>query len=464
MNMEDIIIKKRDGGTLTSDEIKYFVKGYTAGDIPDYQASALLMAIYFQHLDKAETFQLTDAMRCSGDTIDLSGISGTKVDKHSTGGVGDKTTLIVGPLAAACGVTVAKMSGRGLGFTGGTVDKLDSIPGFSTSMEPAAFMAQVESIGIAVTGQTGHITPADKKIYALRDVTGTVENMSLIASSIMSKKLAAGSDAIVLDVKCGGGAFMKNLSDAQELSRIMCEIGESAGRKTVAVITDMSQPLGCAVGNALEVREAIDVLSGHGPADITELSLRLAGVMICLGGNLDAGTGSMATSGANAVPNAGAGLVDGTALARQAIDAGVALARQALDSGAGLAKLRELIAAQGGDPTVVDDPSKLTIAKVAVDVVADGAGYVCEIDAERIGIASQHTGAGRARKEDDIDYGAGVLLHKKVGYPVRPGEVLATVYSGNAHKAEAAAAEVKAAFRIGEGKPEMPILIKDIIS
>ncbi|NLD11088.1 MAG: thymidine phosphorylase, partial [Clostridiales bacterium] len=368
MNMEDIIIKKRDGGTLTSDEIKYFVKGYTAGDIPDYQASALLMAIYFQHLDKAETFQLTDAMRCSGDTIDLSGISGTKVDKHSTGGVGDKTTLIVGPLAAACGVTVAKMSGRGLGFTGGTVDKLDSIPGFSTSMEPAAFMAQVESIGIAVTGQTGHITPADKKIYALRDVTGTVENMSLIASSIMSKKLAAGSDAIVLDVKCGGGAFMKNLSDAQELSRIMCEIGESAGRKTVAVITDMSQPLGCAVGNALEVREAIDVLSGRGPADITELSLRLAGVMICLGGNLDEGTGSMATSGANAVPNAcagnladsgardvpneGAGLADGAALARQAIDAGVALARQALDSGAGLAKLRELIAAQGGDPTV----------------------------------------------------------------------------------------------------------------
>lgn len=501
MNMEDIIIKKRDGGVLSAEEINYFVSAYTAGDIPDYQASALLMAIYFQHLDKTETFQLTDAMKNSGDNIDLSGISGTKVDKHSTGGVGDKTTLIVGPLAAACGVPVAKMSGRGLGFTGGTVDKLDSIPGFSTSMDPDDFMAQVEKIGIAVTGQTGHITPADKKIYALRDVTGTVENMSLIASSIMSKKLAAGSDAIVLDVKCGRGAFMKNLSDAQELSRIMCEIGESAGRQTVAVITDMSQPLGCAVGNALEVREAIDVLSGHGPADITELSLQIAGVMISLGGRaatFDEGAGNMATSGANAVPKAGPCLVDGVALARQSFDEGVALAdqsfdegvalaRRALDSGVGLAKLRELIAAQGGDPSVVDDPSKLMLSEVAVDVVADGAGdssgsgapdnldhgasivprdgagYVCEIDAERIGIASQHTGAGRARKEDAVDYGAGVLLHKKVGDPVSPGEVLATVYSGTADKAEAAAAEVRAAFSIGAEKPEIPVLIKDII-
>lgn len=433
MNMEDIIIKKRDGGTLTQAEIKYFVDGYAVGDIPDYQASALLMTIYFQKLNKEETFELTNAMRYSGDNIDLSSISGIKVDKHSTGGVGDKTTLIVGPLAAACGVPIAKMSGRGLGFTGGTVDKLEAIPGFKTSMEPSDFMDQVEKIGIAVIGQTGHITPADKKIYALRDVTGTVENMSLIASSIMSKKLAAGSDAIVLDVKCGRGAFMKNLDDARELSRIMCEIGTAAGRRTTAVITDMSQPLGNAVGNSLEVIEAVETLKGKGPSDITELSLKIAGVMIYLGGRA------------------------------KTREEGNLMAQQALTSGAGLEKLRRLITAQDGNAKVTDDYDLLPSTKFSQDVIASDSGFVQKIDAEGIGIASQHTGAGRARKEDAVDFGAGVLLHRKVCDKVNKGDSLATVYSSSRQKTENALKEVRAAFVIAKEKPEAPVLIKDIV-
>ena len=286
-NMNDIIYKKREGGKLSKDEIEYFIKGYVAGDIPDYQASALLMAIFFRGLDREETFQLTNAMRYSGDTIDLSSIKGVKVDKHSTGGVGDKTTLIVAPLASACGVPIAKMSGRGLGFTGGTVDKMESIPGFRTSLEPEEFLNQVNTIGMAVIGQTAHITPADKKLYALRDVTATVDNFGLIASSIMSKKLAAGSDAIVLDVKVGDGAFMENLEDAVTLADLMVDIGRNAGRRTVAAITEMGQPLGCAVGNALEVIEAIETLKGHGPEDITVLAEKLAGIMIYLGGKAE---------------------------------------------------------------------------------------------------------------------------------------------------------------------------------
>lgn len=433
MNMEDIIIKKRDGGVLTQSEIKYFVKGYVAGEIPDYQASALLMAIFFRKLNKDETFELTNAMRYSGDNIDLSSIDGIKVDKHSTGGVGDKTTLIVAPVAAACGVPIAKMSGRGLGFTGGTVDKLESIPGFRTSLEAAEFLEQVRKIGIALTGQTGHITPADKKIYALRDVTGTVENMSLIASSIMSKKLAAGSDAIVLDVKCGRGAFMKDLADAEELSRIMCEIGTAAGRKTVAVITDMSQPLGNAVGNSLEVIEAIDTLKGKGPADITSLSETIAGAMTYLGGRA------------------------------KTLEEGTYMAKQAMASGAGLEKLRALIARQGGDPGVIDNYDLLPSATVKNEVIAETVGYVQTIDAESIGIASQHTGAGRATKEDKIDFGAGILLHKKVGDRVSRGDALATVFSGSRAKAADAAKIARSAFVIGKDKPEIPKLVKNII-
>lgn len=433
MNMVDLILKKRNGGKLTQAEIKFFVKGVTDGTIPDYQASALLMAIYFQKMDKEETFELANAMRYSGDIIDLSGIRGIKVDKHSTGGVGDKTTLIVAPLVAACGVPIAKLSGRGLGFTGGTVDKMEAIPGFKTAMEPDAFMQQVNAIGIAVIGQTAHITPADKKLYALRDVTGTVDNLSLIASSIMSKKLASGSDAIVLDVKCGHGAFMESEEDAAELGKIMCEIGTAAGKRTVAVITDMNQPLGKAVGNSLEVIEAIDVLKGRGPADITELSLKLAGVMIYLGGRV------------------------------KTVREGEIMAQQALHGSGGLEKLRSFITRQGGDARIIDDYSLFNDATVQRDVLSKENGYVQAIDARAIGIASQHTGAGREKKEDDIDPAAGIYLHKKIGDKVACGEVLATVYGNNRKKVEGAVKEVQKAYIVGKEKVEAPKLVKQVL-
>lgn len=433
MNIVDIITKKRDGSKLSKEEIEFFVNGYTKGEIPDYQASALLMAIYFQKMDKEETFQLTDVMRRSGDTIDLTAIDGIKVDKHSTGGVGDKTTLIVAPLAAACGVPIAKMSGRGLGFTGGTVDKMESIPGFRTAMEPEEFLDQVNNIGMAVIGQTGHIAPADKKIYALRDVTGTVENLSLISSSIMSKKLAAGSDAIVLDVKCGDGAFMKTPEDASALGKTMCEIGQAAGKKTVALITDMNQPLGQAVGNSLEVIEAIETLKCQGPVDITELSLRLAGTMIYVGGKASSA------------------------------EEGDAMAKDALESGRGLDKLRQFIEAQGGNPQVVDDYSLFGPAKLSLDIVSDSDGFVQKIKAESIGLASQHTGAGRLRKEDPVDLSAGIYLHKKVGDRVAVGDVLATVYGNDQAKLEIGAAEAKKAFVIGDDAPEKEALVKEVL-
>ncbi len=433
MNINDIIIKKRDGGKLTPEEIQFFVSGYTGGEIPDYQASALLMAIFFQKMDKEETFALTRAMRDSGDTIDLSAIDGVKVDKHSTGGVGDKTTLIVAPLAAACGVPIAKMSGRGLGFTGGTVDKLESIPGFRTTLEPEEFLRQVNELGIAVIGQTAHITPADKKIYALRDVTGTVENLSLIASSIMSKKLAAGSDAIVLDVKCGSGAFMENQKDAEALGSIMCEIGAAAGRKTVAVITDMSQPLGRAVGNSLEVIEAIETLKGRGPEDITRLSLKLAGVMIYLGG------------------------------CSKTPEDGESMARHALESGAGLAKCRDFIERQGGDPAVTEDYSLFSAAACHKEIIAREDGYVQLIDARAVGLASQHTGAGRAVKEDPVDLSAGIVLNKKVGDRVCRGDILAVLYGNSREKLAAAEREAARAFIISDREPEKPALIKEVL-
>lgn len=433
LNMTDLILKKRDGGKLTQAEIKFFVKGICDGTIPDYQASALLMAIYFQGLDHDETFELCNAMRYSGDVIDLSGIRGIKVDKHSTGGVGDKTTLIVAPLVAACGVPIAKMSGRGLGFTGGTVDKMEAIPGFRTSMEPEEFMAQVNSIGMAVIGQTAHITPADKKLYALRDVTGTVENLGLISSSIMSKKLASGSDAIVLDVKCGHGAFMESEAAAAELGQTMCEIGNAAGKQTVAVITDMNQPLGCAVGNSLEVIEAIEVLKGKGPADITELSLKLAGIMVYLGGRV------------------------------KTVREGEIIAQQALQGHGGLEKLRSFITKQGGDARVIEDYSLFGTAAVQRDFVASEGGYVQSIDARAIGMASQRTGAGREKKEDSIDFTAGIYLHKKVGDRVSKGDVIATVYGNNKKKVEGAVKDVAAAYTLGREKTEPPKLVKHVL-
>lgn len=447
--MNEIITKKRDGGKLTPEEIRFFVEGYTDGKIPDYQASALLMAIFFQRMDEEETLVLTQAMRDSGDIVDLSPISGIKVDKHSTGGVGDKITLVAGPIAAACGIPVAKMSGRGLGFTGGTIDKLESIPGFKTTLEPEDFFKQVGEIGISLIGQSGHIAPADKKLYALRDVTATIANLSLISSSIMSKKLAAGSDAIVLDVKCGKGAFMETEEAAAELAETMCKIGNMAGKKTVAVITDMNQPLGHAVGNALEVIEAIDCLKGVGPADVTELALFLAGMMVYLGGKASSQ------------------------------EEGQKLAEEALSSGAALEKLRQLIAAQGGNPNVIDDYSLLPQATYKKDLIAtkemvqggreadslneDTPYFISEIDNQQIGICSQYTGAGRATKEDEIDPSAGVMVHKKIGDELRLGDVLATFYGDDESKVNDALQDAANIFTLSAEDIDPPKLIKRVI-
>lgn len=433
MNMVDIIQRKKDGGELSNQEIKWFVDGYVSGEIPDYQASALLMAIFFKGLNDKEIFQLTETMRYSGDTIDLSSIVGIKVDKHSTGGVGDKTTLIVAPLAAACGVPIAKMSGRGLGFTGGTVDKMEAIPGLKTALTSEEFLSQVNTIGISVIGQTAHITPADKKLYALRDVTATVDNLGLIASSIMSKKLAAGSDAIVLDVKCGDGAFMENQEDAAQLAEIMVKIGNSAGRRTVAAITEMGQPLGKAVGNSIEVIEAIETLKGNGPADITELAEKLSGIMVYLGGKAS-------------TP-----------------EEGMAMTKAALADGRGLEKLREFIEAQGGNTKVTEDYSLFPQHSVTKELLSPADGYVEKIEAKRIGLASQHTGAGRATKEDDIDLSAGIYVCKKVGDFVKQGEPLAVFYGNNQDKIEKAAEEAAMAFEIGQNPVKAPELIKQII-
>ena len=430
MNMVDIILKKREGEKLSAEEIQHFINGYTKGDIPDYQASALLMAIYFQGMDKEETYQLTRAMKESGDVVDLSAIKGIKVDKHSTGGVGDKTTLVVGPLAAACGVPVAKMSGRGLGFTGGTVDKMESIPGFRTTLEEEEFMELVNRVGLSVIGQTAHIAPADKKLYALRDVTATVDNLSLITASIMSKKLASGSDAIVLDVKCGNGAFMENLEEAVELAKGMVDIGNADGKKTIAVITDMNQPLGRAVGNSNEVIEAIETLKGKGPSDITELALTLSGIMIYAGGHAET------------------------------MEEGMEKAKEALHSGRALEKLAQFIEGQGGNPAVVEDYSLFPQPTAYQKVLAQEEGFVTEIQARFIGLASQHSGAGREKKEDPIDLSAGILLRKKVGDPVTKGDVLAEVSGRDSLKVRLAAEEAAKAFLIGPAAPEQgPIII-----
>ena len=433
MNMVDIITKKRDGGELTPEEICFFIDNYVKDRIPDYQASALLMAIYFRGLSRAETFALTEAMEFSGDVEDLSDLPGVKVDKHSTGGVGDKTTLVVAPVAAAAGVTVAKMSGRGLGFTGGTADKLEAIPGFRTRLEPAEFHRQLEELGLAVITQTGSITPADKKIYALRDVTGTVESPGLIASSIMSKKLAAGSDGIVLDVKCGSGALLKDLAEAENMADLMIDIGRKAGRKMVAVISDMSQPLGRAVGNALEVEEAVQVLKGGGPEDLRQLCLELAGEMIRIGGRAES------------------------------FEEGKETARQVLSDGRALEKFRQMVRCQGGDDRIVEEPERMGSSRYSRDVLAGRTGFIAETDTREIGRASQHLGAGRLRKEDEIDFTAGIRMHVRIGNFVKEGDVLATLYGADSRRLEEAEIILEAAIRISAEPTAPPKLIQKII-
>lgn len=399
MRMVDIIEKKRDGQELTTAEINFFIEGYTKGEIPDYQASALAMAIYFQDMNDRERADLTRAMVESGDTIDLSAIDGIKVDKHSTGGVGDTTTLVLAPLVAFLGVPVAKMSGRGLGHTGGTIDKLESIAGFHVELTREQFIDLVNRDKVAVIGQSGNLTPADKKLYALRDVTGTVNSIPLIASSIMSKKIAAGADAIVLDVKTGDGAFMKTQEDAEELAHAMVRIGNHVGRKTIAIISDMSQPLGFAIGNALEVKEAIETLQGKGPKDLTELVLTLGSQMVILAGK------------AKTSEEAKEMLLD------------------AIHSGKALAKFKEFLANQGGDASIVDDLTKLPQAKYKIELPAKQSGYISRMVADEIGVASMILGAGRATKEDVIDLAVGLVLHKKVGDKVEEGESILTIYS-----------------------------------
>ncbi|MEG0839095.1 MAG: pyrimidine-nucleoside phosphorylase [Hydrogenoanaerobacterium sp.] len=428
MRMYDIIMAKRGGAALTDEQIKFVVEGFTTGDIPDYQVSALLMAIYFKGMNTHETAFLTDCMAHSGDMIDLSPIPGIKVDKHSTGGVGDKTSLVITPIVAACGVPVAKMSGRGLGHTGGTIDKLESIPGFKTSIDKERFFEIVKTVGLSIIGQTGNIAPADKKLYALRDVTATVDNLSLIASSIMSKKLAAGSNAILLDVKTGSGAFMKTLDDSIALAQAMVNIGEHMGRKTVALITDMDIPLGSAIGNSLEVTEAVDTLHGKGPADFTEVCLQLASNMLFLADKGD------------------------VASCRK-------LAEEAIANGSAFAKLRAMTVAQGGDPSVLDDTSLFARAAVCYEVKAPRGGYITHMNTEQCGIASVVLGAGRASKEASIDYSAGIILCKKVGDKLTEGDVVAKLYTSKEAMAREAEKVLLAAVTISDEKPNVEKLI-----
>ncbi|AKF32604.1 MULTISPECIES: pyrimidine-nucleoside phosphorylase [Bacillus] len=432
MRMVDLIVKKQNGKELTTEEIQFFVKGYTDGSIPDYQASALAMAIYFQDMTDQECADLTMAMVNSGETIDLSAIEGIKVDKHSTGGVGDTTTLVLAPLVAALGVPVAKMSGRGLGHTGGTIDKLEAIEGFHVELSKDEFIKLVNRDKVAVIGQSGNLTPADKKLYALRDVTGTVNSIPLIASSIMSKKIAAGADAIVLDVKTGAGAFMKTDEDAVNLAKAMVRIGNNVGRQTMAVISDMSQPLGFAIGNALEVQEAIDTLRGEGPEDLNELVLTLGSQMVVL------------------------------AKKAETLEEARTKLQEVMKNGKALEKFKEFLSNQGGDASVVDEPSKLPQAAYKIDVPAKEAGVVSEIVADEIGVAAMLLGAGRATKEDEIDLAVGIMLRKKVGDNVEKGEPLVTLYA-NRENVDDVTAKVYDNIRISE-KAEAPKLIHTLIT
>ncbi|MDA8353281.1 MAG: pyrimidine-nucleoside phosphorylase [Firmicutes bacterium] len=434
MNTVEIIRKKREGDELTSEEIQFLIRGYAKGEIPDYQMSAWTMAVYFQGMTPRETADLTMEMVRSGDQVDLSPIRGVKVDKHSTGGVGDTTTLVLAPLVAAAGVPVAKLSGRGLGHTGGTIDKLESFPGFDTSLTTEAFIRQVNDLGVAVMGQTADLTPADKQLYALRDVTASVESIPLIASSIMSKKIAAGADGIVLDVKTGSGAFMKEEEQAVQLAQAMVEIGTRVGRRTMAVISDMNQPLGRAVGNALEVKEAIDTLRGQGPPDLTELCLVLGAQMVTLAG------GATDEEGARE------------------------LLREKMADGTALDYLRRFVEAQGGDASVLDDPGQLPAAEVKIEVTAPAAGVVDALDAEAIGLCAMQLGAGRATKDASIDHGVGIVLHKKVGDRVQQGELLAELHAADRQQAEKVEKRLLQAISLGDQPVESPPLIRALVT
>ncbi|AWX46445.1 pyrimidine-nucleoside phosphorylase [Enterococcus faecium] len=432
MRMVDLIEKKRDGNELSKEEIEYIVTNYTNGKIPDYQVSALLMAIFYQDMTNEEITNLTLAIANSGDVIDLSSLEGIKVDKHSTGGVGDTTTLILAPLVASVGVTVAKMSGRGLGYTGGTLDKLEAIPGFQIELSDEAFVRIVNESKVAVIGQSGNLAPADKKLYALRDVTATVDSLPLIASSIMSKKIAAGADAIVLDVTTGDGAFMKNIEDARRLAKTMTSIGKLANRETVAVISDMSEPLGEAIGNSLEVVEAIETLQGNGPEDLVEMCYALGSQMVVLAGKA------------------------------KTIDEARTLLQEALESGKALAKFKEMIQNQGGDPTIVEKPERILTARYTMELPAKQSGVVSKIVANELGIAAMMLGAGRKTKEDDIDHAVGLKLHKKIGDTVTKGESLLTIYSND----EEISSVIELLYKnieIGESAMK-PTLIHDIIT
>ena len=432
MRMYDIILKKRANLPLTDEEIRFVIDGYVKGEIPDYQVSALLMTIVFNGMNARELGTLTLAMAQSGNMVDLSNIDGITVDKHSTGGVGDKTTLIIAPLVAACGGKVAKMSGRGLGHTGGTIDKMESIPNLKVSLEQDAFINQVNKIGLAVIGQSEGLAPADKKLYALRDVTGTVDSIPLIASSVMSKKLASGAQAILLDVKVGSGAFMKNIENARELAKAMVEIGKENGRSVKAILTNMDRPLGHAIGNALEIREVIDTLKGHGPEDLTHECIIMAAHMLVLSHICDYETALSRVQGA-------------------------------LDSGAALERLRMMIDAQDGDSRVIDDESLLAIGKFTYDVTAPQDGYITHMNTEQCGIASVMLGAGRTVKDGPIDYSAGIVMHKKTGDAVRMGERIATLYASDESLFTNAAQTYLAAITIGNTVPKVVDTILDIV-
>ena len=433
MLMTDLIVKKRDGGELSHEEINFMIDGYTQGQIPDYQMSAMCMAILLRGMTDRETLDMTMAMVHSGETLDLSPIQGVKGDKHSTGGVGDKTSLVLCPMVAACGLKVAKMSGRGLGHTGGTIDKLESFPGFTTGISEETFFKNVNEIGIAIAGQTADLVPADKKLYALRDVTGTVPSIPLIVSSIMSKKLASGADVIVLDVKCGSGAFMKTEQEARTLAQGLTRIGRLAGRKCAAVITDMDQPLGWAVGNALEVKEAISVLKGEKGGDLLELCLTLGSCMLTE-----------------------AGLAGSIEEARTKLE-------KTISDGTALEKLSQMVTAQQGDGRDVYDTSRLPLAPVQMEVTALEGGYVRRIEAEQVGLVSMHLGGGRATKDSEIDLSVGLVLHKKVGDSVEAGESLATIHASSQEKAAEAAELLRACYSFSPDPVQRSPFIKDII-